>query len=97
MPQLSFDDRCKNFTSICESKSPSIRAAITEYCKENDITVSAFAKLTYVNLVRLQSFMKGLINIDSFEFGELMRILIICNRNRGLMLDLYHAGSTGIL
>lgn len=97
MPQLSFDNKCKNFTSICESKSPSIRASITEYCKENNITVSAFAKLTYVNIVRLQSFMKGLINIDAFEFGELMRILIICNRNRGLMLDLYHAGSTGIL
>lgn len=97
MPQLSFDDRCKNFTSICESKSPSIRADITEYCKENNITVSAFAKLTYVNIVRLQSFMKGLINIDTFEFGELMHILIMCNRNRGLMLDLYHAGSTGIL
>lgn len=97
MPQLSFNIRCDNFISICESKSPDIREAVTIYCKENDITISAFAKLTYVNLVRLQSFMKGLINIDKFEFGELMRILIICERNRGLFLDLYHAGSTGIL
>ncbi len=97
MPQLSFNTRCDNFISICESKSPDIREAITTYCKENDITISAFAKLTYVNLVRLQSFMKGLINIDKFEFGELMRILMICERNRGLFLDLYHAGSTGIL
>ena len=97
MPQLSFNTRCDNFISICESKSPDIREAITTYWKENDITISAFAKLTYVNLVRLQSFMKGLINIDKFEFGELMRILMICERNRGLFLDLYHAGSTGIL
>lgn len=97
MPELSFDSKKKNLASLCEKKSIVLRAWISEYCDTAEITVNEFAKEVGGNTIKIQSFLKGLIDITSLEFGELMRILIYLNKSNDLPQTLYNMSITGLL
>lgn len=97
MPELSFNSKKKNFASLCEKKSIVLRAWISEYCNTAGITVNEFTKDVGGNSIMIKSFLKGLIDISSLEFGELMRIMIYLNKSSDLPETLYNMSITGLL